>query len=260
MAIKSHKLLLPLSHQTIDMITIKDLHVTLENKEIIRGLNLHMEPGETHILMGPNGSGKSTLTYVMMGHKDYKVTQGDILFQGKSILDKSTDERARLGIFLSFQYPTAITGVSVLNLMRGILKNRDPDSFSLKQFRNEFKDAIGKLKIDPSFAKRYINDGFSGGEKKRHEMLQMMLLQPQVAILDEIDSGLDVDSLKFIAQNIEAMKDGNRSFLIITHYTRLLNLLQVDKVHIFSEGKIVTTGDRELAVTLEKKGYEPFIK
>lgn len=238
------------------LMEIKDLRVKIEDKEIIKGLNLQIPAGEIHAIMGPNGSGKSTLSYTIMGHPKYEVTSGDILFEGKSVLGTPTDERARAGLFLSFQYPTAIPGVTVTNFLRNVLKNVRGADVPVKEFRNELKSSMATLQMDNAFAARYVNDGFSGGEKKRNEILQMAMMKPKMAILDEIDSGLDIDALRIIAEGLEALRDPERSMLIITHYQRILNYLSLDRVHVFMDGRIIKSGGRDLAEKLEAEGYD----
>ncbi len=241
------------------MLEITDLVVSVNNLEIIKGLNLRLPAGEIHAIMGPNGSGKSTLSNTIMGHPNYRVVSGDIRFAGESILGKSPDERARLGIFLSFQYPTSIPGVTVNNFLKTVLKNIRGQEVPLKEFRAEVKAAMEALRMDPDFLRRYVNDGFSGGEKKRHEILQMSLMRPKLAILDETDSGLDIDALRVIAEGIERLRDPARSMLVITHYQRILNYLTIDRVHVFQDGRIIHTGGRELAERLEREGYDRII-
>ena len=238
------------------MLEIKDLHVSVEGKEIVKGLNLQIPKGEIHAIMGPNGSGKSTLSYTILGHPKYEVTGGDILIEGRSVLDMPTDERARAGLFLSLQYPTSIPGVTQTNFLRNVLKNIRGQDVPVKDFRKELKDAMGTLQMDNAFMARYVNDGFSGGEKKRNEILQMSLIKPKMAILDEIDSGLDIDALRIIAGGIESLRSEERSMLIITHYQRILNYLSLDQVHIFIDGRILKSGGRELAEKLEAEGYD----
>lgn len=238
------------------MLEIEDLHVSVQDKEILKGVSVTVPAGEVHAIMGPNGSGKSTLSNAIMGHPNYKVTKGDIRLAGKSILGMPADERARAGVFLSFQYPTSIPGVTVLNFLRTVLKNIRGADVPVKQFRAELKTAMEKLEMDQSFIARYVNEGFSGGEKKRHEILQMMLMQPRMAILDETDSGLDIDALRIIATGIETMRSAERSILLITHYQRILDYLTLDKVHVFMDGRVLMSGGRELAERLEKDGYD----
>jgi Fe-S cluster assembly ATP-binding protein len=251
---------------------IRDLHVTVEGKEILKGVNLSVHPGETHALMGPNGSGKSTLSYTLMGHPNYVVTQGDILLNGSSILEMTPDARARAGLFLAMQYPVAVSGVTLHSFLhtatsaaRGYdeqAKNTNRGRLNahlmpLREFRNELNAKLDMLKIDPAFLRRYLNDGFSGGEKKRVEILQMALLQPHFAILDETDSGLDIDALRIVSEGVNKLqKDLNIGLLIITHYQRILNYIHPQVVHIFYNGRIVKTGDAQLVEVLEEKGYD----
>ena len=242
------------------LLEIKGLEASIEGKEILKGVNLSIPPGEIHAIMGPNGSGRSTLSYVLMGHPKYTITGGDILLDGKSVLAMKPDERARAGMFLCFQYPTSIPGVTMPNYLRNVLKNIRGADVPIKEFRKEVQDSMRNLSMREDFLKRYVNDGFSGGEKKRNEILQMALMKPRVAILDEVDSGLDIDALRIIAENLQAMRSPDRSMLLITHYQRILNYLTLDKVHVFAEGRIITSGGRELAERLEKEGYEAVIK
>jgi len=238
------------------VIEIQDLHVSVEGKEILKGVNLSIPKGEIHAIMGPNGSGKSTLSYTLMGHPHYEVTSGEILLDGKSLLGMTTDERARAGLFLCFQYPTEIPGVTVTNFLKTVLKNVRGKELSVKEFRSELKEGMEYLKMREDFARRYVNDGFSGGEKKRHEILQMALMKPKLAILDEVDSGLDIDALRIIAEGIEGLRSSDRSMMVITHYQRILEYLTLDRVHIFMDGKIQMSGDRELVARLEAEGYD----
>ncbi len=242
------------------MLEVRKLHASIEGKEILKGLNLSIQKGETHAIMGPNGSGKSTFSYVLMGHPAYKIESGDILWDNQSILDWPTEKRARGGLFLSFQYPASIPGVTVNNFMRNSLKSMKGEDVPIRAFRTKMRDAMASLDMDDKIAGRYVNDGFSGGEKKRNEILQLSLLQPRLAILDEIDSGLDIDALRIIAQKIEKNRSPDRAFLFITHYQRLLNYLTIDKVHVFINGSIVKSGGRELAEHLEKEGYDKLEK
>ncbi|EPG74127.1 FeS assembly ATPase SufC [Leptospira fainei serovar Hurstbridge str. BUT 6] len=227
-----------------------------EIQEILKGVDLVINDGEVHAIMGPNGSGKSTLSNVIMGHPKYKILSGDILFRGASILASSTDERARAGIFLCFQYPTSIPGVTIGNFLRTILKSVRGKDLPVKEFRKELKEAMTSLDVPDSWVARYVNDGFSGGEKKRNEILQMALLKPKLAILDETDSGLDIDALRIISEGITKSKSSDRSILLITHYQRMLNYVTPDFVHVFAQGRILKTGTRELALELEEKGYD----
>lgn len=240
----------------MNTLEIKDLHVSVDNKEILKGVDLTIPAGEVHAIMGPNGSGKSTLSYTLMGHPRYAVTSGDILLAGESILGMSPDERARKGMFLCFQYPTSIPGVTLPNYLRTVLKSIRGADVPVKDFRRELKESMESLSMKEEFLKRYVNDGFSGGEKKRNEILQMSLMKPKLAILDEVDSGLDIDALRIIAENLQAMRAPDRSMLLITHYQRILNYLTLDRVHVFAAGRIVTSGGRELAERLETGGYE----
>lgn len=238
------------------MLEIQNLKAEIEGTPILNGVNLIIPAGEVHAIMGPNGSGKSTLSKVILGHPDYKVTGGDILFKGDSIINLPTDERARRGVFLSFQHPVEIPGITVTNLLRNVLKNVRQAEIPIRQFRTELKEAMGGLQMDQSFAARYVNDGFSGGEKKRNEILQMILMKPGLAILDEIDSGLDIDALRIIAENIEKERAADRSMLLITHYKRLLDYLTIDSIHVFKNGQIIRSGGPELAERLEQEGYD----
>ncbi len=241
---------------------IRDLHVSIGDTEILKGVNLTINAGEKHALMGPNGTGKSTLSYVVAGHPDYEVTGGDILLDGESILEMDADERSRAGIFLAFQYPVAIPGVSVANFLRTALNSRmraeDPESkgMPIPQFRRLLKAKMDLLKMDHKFAGRYLNDGFSGGEKKRAEILQMATLEPKMAFLDETDSGLDIDALRIVSEGVNTLMGDDLGVLVITHYQRILNYIQPDFVHIMLDGKIVESGGPELAEHLEEHGYE----
>mgnify|MGYP001158065605 FL=1 len=245
------------------MLKIEDLHVNVENKKILQGLDLEISPGEIHAIMGPNGSGKSTLANVLSGKEGYEVTKGKITFLKKNLFNLEPETRAGEGLFLAFQYPVEIPGVSGMNFLRTTLnsvrkykKQKELDGVNfLKLLREKAKF----IKMDEKLIKRSVNTGFSGGEKKRSEILQMILLEPKLAILDETDSGLDIDALKTVANGVNDLKNKNRSFLIITHYQRLLNYIVPDKVHILSNGKIVKTGDKNLAIELEKKGYEGLV-
>jgi len=241
---------------------IQNLFVEVEGKEILKGFNLTIQQGEIHALMGPNGTGKSTLSYAIMGHPRYKVTGGDILLDGKSILGLSTDQRANLGLFLAFQYPVSISGVTLANFLRvavnSKLKAADPASkgISLVAFRKAMKAKMDFLGMDYSFAGRYLNEGFSGGEKKRAEILQLAMLEPKFAILDETDSGLDIDAVRIVSEGVNSLVGDNLGVLVITHYQRMLNFLKPDFVHIMYQGRIVETGQAELALKLEEKGYD----
>lgn len=240
----------------MEILKIVNLKATIGDKVILKGVNLTIHSGEVHAIMGKNGSGKSTLSNIILGHPNYQVTEGDILFKGNSILSLKPDERARLGIFLSFQYPTAIPGVTVANFLRTMLKGIQGRDIPIKEFRQTLKKEITTLKIEESFMGRYVNDGFSGGEKKRNEILQLSLLKPALSILDETDSGLDIDALKIVCDGINANRNPNSSFLLITHYQRMLNYVIPDHVHVFMDGKVVLSGDKSLALELEEKGYD----
>ncbi|MFN3605449.1 MAG: Fe-S cluster assembly ATPase SufC [Leptonema sp. (in: bacteria)] len=240
------------------ILEIIELCVEVEGKQILNGVNLKIPNGEIHAIMGPNGSGKSTLAYTLLGHPKYKVLSGDIRFEGESILHLSTDERARKGIFLSLQYPVQIPGVTTMNFLRNVVKSFY-GNVPIRELKEKIEASFSNLKMNKDFLSRYVNDGFSGGEKKKNEILQMQLIQPKFAVLDEIDSGLDIDALKIIAENIQKMKAPNRSMLLITHYQRLLNYIEVDQIHIFDKGKIQLSGDKQLALELEEKGYETVI-
>jgi Fe-S cluster assembly ATP-binding protein len=251
------------------MFEIENLHVSIEDKEILKGVDLTVNKGEIHALMGPNGSGKSTLAYVIAGHPSYEVTEGSIRYNGEDILEWEADERARKGLFLAFQYPTVIPGVSMANFLRMAVKNvRDARSeeieanggtatpFTPREFRKLMREKMTMLKIDESFATRYLNEGFSGGEKKRAEILQLALLEPRLAILDETDSGLDIDALRTVSEGVNNLMNPEMGVLLITHYQRLLNHIKPDFVHIVMDGKIVREGGPDLALELEAKGYE----
>jgi Fe-S cluster assembly ATP-binding protein len=243
------------------VLEIKGLHVQVEGKEILKGVDLTIRQGETHALMGKNGSGKSTLASTLMGHPHYEVTRGEVLLDGENVLELEPDERARKGLFLAFQYPSAVPGVSTFNFLRTAYNAVHPVAeggkpMSVRDFRKLLADKLVTLKMDEDFLKRYLNDGFSGGEKKRAEILQMAVLTPQFAILDETDSGLDIDALRVVADGVNAQRGPNLGALVITHYQRLLNYIVPDYVHIMQGGRIVTTGGKELALELEEKGYE----
>lgn len=258
------------STTTAPMFEIENLHASIEDKEILKGVNLTIGTGEIHALMGPNGSGKSTLANILAGHPSYEVTEGSIRFHGEEILELEPDERAQLGIFLAFQYPTVIPGVSMANFLRMAVTNvrnaraekaaeagsDDVKKMTPREFRRLMKEKMAMLKMDDSFATRYLNEGFSGGEKKRAEILQMALLEPTMAILDETDSGLDIDALRVVSEGVNALAGDHMGVLLITHYQRLLNYIKPHHVHIMMEGRIVQSGGSELAAELEAKGYE----
>jgi Fe-S cluster assembly ATP-binding protein len=242
------------------MLTILNLHARVEDKEILRGINLKINAGEVHAIMGPNGSGKSTLAGVLAGRKDYEVTAGDVLFDGKNLLEMAPEERAREGVFLAFQYPVEIPGVSNTYFLRAALnairKQRGQEDLDAVKFLKLVKEKTKVLHIDPSLLKRPVNEGFSGGEKKRNEIFQMAVLDPRLAILDETDSGLDIDALKAVADGVNTLRSKDRAILVITHYQRLLNYIVPDQVHVLSDGRIVKSGGKELALELESKGYD----
>ena len=238
------------------VLEIRGLHAQIEGKEILRGLDLELSQGQVHALMGPNGSGKSTLAYTLMGHPKYEVTAGEIRYRGEDILGLRPDERAKLGLFLSFQYPTAIPGVTMHNFLRTATKAVRGDELPPREFRNLVREQMELLKMDPSFATRYVNDGFSGGEKKRAEILQMGVLRPQIAILDETDSGLDIDALRTVAEGVEALRGPDLGVLLITHYQRILNYIKPDFVHVLYRGRIIKSGGSDLAIAIEARGYD----
>jgi Fe-S cluster assembly ATP-binding protein len=253
--------------QTPELI-VKDLHVAVEGKEILKGLSLEVRKGEIHALMGPNGSGKSTFANTLMGHPKYEVTSGEILFKGESVLEMEVDERSRAGLFMAFQYPVAIPGLSMANFLRSALNARlaptandgtgkvpTKKGIAPKEFRELLRQKMAVLQMDEKFATRYLNDGFSGGEKKRAEILQMALLKPEIAIMDETDSGLDIDALRIVSEGVNAIAGPDIGVLVITHYQRILNYIKPDKVHVMMDGRITLSGGPELALELEKKGY-----
>ena len=245
------------------MLEIKNLHASIEGKDILKGLNLTMNKGEVHAIMGPNGSGKSTLSYILAGKEDYEITQGDILLNGESILEMEADERAVEGIFLAFQYPIEIPGVTNMNFLKTALnaqrKARGEDELSVADFMRKVKEQAQKLNISDEMLRRSLNVGFSGGEKKRNEILQMAMFEPSLAIMDETDSGLDIDALKVVSDGVNALRSAERSFLVITHYQRLLNYIQPDVVHVMADGKILKSGDKSLALELEANGYADYV-
>ncbi|MEK6940922.1 MAG: Fe-S cluster assembly ATPase SufC [Nanoarchaeota archaeon] len=239
---------------------IKDLHVSINGVEILKGINLEIKKDQIHALMGPNGAGKSTLGNVLMGHPNYKIDSGSIMLDGKDITKLRPNERAKLGLFLSFQYPREITGVTISNFLRTALNAVKGTNIGVVEFYNLLKEKMARLNIDSSFSKRYVNEGFSGGEKKRAEILQLSVLEPKYAILDETDSGLDADALKIVANGINEMRNSERGFLLITHYYRILNIITPDTVSIIIDGKIVKTGGKELAHEIEDSGFAEFLE
>ncbi len=251
----------------MSLLEIKNLHVALEEgTEIVRGVDLSVDTNQVHAVMGPNGSGKSTLAYALMGHPAYEITEGEILLDGEDVVEMGADERAQRGLFLAFQYPYAVPGVTVASFLRSavnaIRKARnggEDDPVPIKEFRTELTSAMADLKVSKEMAGRYLNEGFSGGEKKRVEILQMAMLQPRIAVLDETDSGLDIDALKVVAEGVEKLVGPQMGALVITHYQRILNYIKPDFVHVFVDGRIVAEGGPELAETLEAEGYEAFI-
>lgn len=236
---------------------IRDLHATVEGKPILQGVSLKINRGETHALMGPNGSGKSTLANVIMGHPGYEVTRGEILFKGRNVLEMEPDERARLGLFLAFQYPVAIPGVTVAKFVKTALDAvKGPGHVKPAEFMARLRENMAFLEMDEKFLNRFLNDGFSGGEKKRMEILQMMMLQPEIAVMDETDSGLDIDALKIVAKGVNKLRGPQLGLLVITHYERILNYIKPDHLHILMSGRIVMSGGPEVIKELEAKGYD----
>lgn len=238
------------------LLKIEDLCVSVEGKEILKGVNLTIYAGEVHAIMGRNGSGKSTLSYTLMGHPRYHVTRGSIIFKGEEIADLSPDERAKRGLSLGFQYPVAIPGVSVSNFLRASVKAVRGKEIPVKEFRAELKKQMALLEVKDEFLSRYVNDGFSGGEKKRMEILQMAMLKPALAVLDETDSGLDIDALKIVSEGINTLATPETAILLITHYQRILNYVKPNFVHVFQSGQIVKSGGSELSEELEARGYD----
>jgi Fe-S cluster assembly ATP-binding protein len=234
-----------------------DVHVSVEDKEVVRGVSLELKAGEKHAIMGPNGSGKSSLANALAGHPAYEITAGKVTIDGQDLLEMDATERARSGLFLAFQYPLAIPGVSVSNFLRAAIKSRyDGDEAVLRSFRKDLMAKFELLEVDKSFATRYLNEGFSGGEKKRLEILQMAMLDPKMAILDETDSGLDIDALKVVSKGINTVASDNNAMLLVTHYQRILNYVKPDYVHVMMNGRFVRSGGPELALELEEKGYD----
>ncbi len=242
-----------------NLLEIRNLHVSVENKKILKGLNLTIRKGEIHALMGPNGTGKSTLANAIMGHPAYAVTEGGIFLEGKNVLELPPDERARQGLFMAFQYPSAIPGVTLSNFLRLAVNSVRGEELNVLEFHKLLRQKMKILEMEPSFAKRYLNDGFSGGEKKRSEVLQLAMLQPKMVILDETDSGLDIDALRIVSSGVTKVRRPDMGILLITHYVRILQYIRPQFVHILYDGKIVESGDYTLAEKLEKEGYD-FIK
>jgi Fe-S cluster assembly ATP-binding protein len=238
------------------MLKIEDLHVEIDGQEIVKGLDLEVGKGEIHAIMGPNGSGKSTLANVLMGHPRYEVTGGSITFQGEDVFELEPDERAKLGMFLAFQYPSEVPGVSVANFLRTAVNSVREDELSPMEMYRLIQEKMSIMQMDPKFAERYLNEGFSGGEKKRNEILQMLMLEPRLAIMDETDSGLDIDALQVVAKGVNELRGPDFSAVIITHYQRILRYIEPDHVHVMLDGRLVTSGGKELALELEDKGYE----
>jgi Fe-S cluster assembly ATP-binding protein len=245
-------------------LVIRNLHASIDGAEILKGVDLELSKGEVHAIMGPNGSGKSTLAHVLMGHPSYEVTEGEVIFKGEQVLELEADQRSRLGLFLAFQYPSAIPGVTVANFLRLAVnahrRNDDGEENPIRipEFRKLLQENMETLKIDRSMTSRYLNDGFSGGEKKRMEMLQMAILKPEVAILDETDSGLDIDALRIVADGVNTLVGPEMGALVITHYSRLLKYIRPDHIHVLVGGRIVRSGGPELADELERDGYTPY--
>ena len=238
------------------MLKIEDLHVEIDGQEIVKGLNLEIGEGEIHAIMGPNGSGKSTLANVLMGHPRYEVTGGSITFRDEDVFELEPDERAKLGMFLAFQYPSEVPGVSVANFLRTAVNAVREEELSPMDMYRLIQEKMKIMQMDPRFAERYLNEGFSGGEKKRNEILQMLMLEPRLAIMDETDSGLDIDALQVVAKGVNELRGPEFSAVIITHYQRILRYIEPDHVHVMLDGRLVTSGGKELALELEDKGYE----
>ena len=238
------------------MLKIEDLQVEIDGQEIVKGLDLEVGKGEIHAIMGPNGSGKSTLANVLMGHPRYEVTGGSITFQGEDVFELEPDERAKLGMFLAFQYPSEVPGVSVANFLRTAVNSVREEELSPMEMYRLLQEKMSIMQMDPKFAERYLNEGFSGGEKKRNEILQMLMLDPKLAIMDETDSGLDIDALQVVARGVNELRGPEFSAVIITHYQRILRYIEPDHVHVMLDGRLVTSGGKELAEELEEKGYD----
>lgn len=244
----------------MELLNIKNLHARVEDKEILKGIDLSIKPGEIHVIMGPNGAGKSTLASVLVGHPNYEVTDGEVLLDGEDVLEMSVDERARAGIFLSFQYPEEIPGLTLEDFLRSAKEKVSGEKQYFTRFKKYLVDTMKKLHIDPSYADRHLNVGYSGGEKKKNEILQMAILEPKIAILDETDSGLDRDATQTVFEGIRSLKREDASMIIITHYDKVLEYLQPDVVHILIDGKIKASGGKELIEHIEKNGFEEFKK
>lgn len=240
------------------LLNIKDLHVEVDGKEILKGINLDINKGEVHVIMGPNGGGKSTLANTLMNHPKYKISKGDIYFEGERINDLKTDERAKRGMFLSFQYPEEVAGVTVESFLRTAKMAVTGKPLKILTFRKRLEESMRLLDIDKSYARRYLNVGFSGGEKKKNEILQMAILEPKLSILDETDSGLDVDAVKVVSEGVKLLADGEKSIIIITHHNKILQYLHPDYVHVLIDGKIIKTGDMSIAKDIENNGYEKY--
>ena len=241
------------------MLKINNLHASVEGNEILGGINLDIKSGEVHAIMGPNGSGKSTLANVLMGNPVYEVTNGTVEYMGEDITDNPADKRAKKGMFMAFQYPESIPGVTIVTMLKAALSNITDTELTTVELRLKVADAMKGLGLEPDFVDRYLNEGFSGGERKRNEILQLAVLEPKLAILDETDSGLDVDGLKIVGEGVDQLRNKDRSFLIVTHYQRLLNYMKPDYVHVFIDGGIVETGTYELSQKLEQEGYDSYI-
>ena len=241
------------------MLEIKNLHAEVEGAEILKGVDLKINPGEIHAIMGPNGSGKSTLANVIMGNPVYEVTKGSVIFEGEDITEEPVDNRAKLGMFLAFQYPESIPGVTIVNMLKAALTNIEETEYTTLELRLKVAEAMEQLGMSADFADRYLNEGFSGGERKRNEILQLAVLNPKLAILDETDSGLDVDGLKVVGEGVSKLKNDYKGYLVVTHYQRLLEYIKPDFVHVFVNGAIVESGEVELSEKLEKEGYESYL-
>ena len=241
------------------MLKIKNLKASINNKDILKGLDLIIKSGEVHAIMGPNGSGKSTLANVVMGNPVYEITEGNIIFEGKDITEEPVDNRAKLGMFLAFQYPESIPGVTIVNMLKTALTNIEETEYTTLELRLKVAESMEQLGLSADFAERYLNEGFSGGERKRNEILQLAVLDPKLAILDETDSGLDVDGLRVVGEGVSKLKNDNKGYLVVTHYQRLLEYIKPDFVHVFVDGKIVESGGIKLSDKLEKDGYESYL-